>query len=104
MTTNPNPAETSSLAGCVPLTWSTVDGMTHGLAICVIAHDDPDWPDSFAVRLEAGGVLLALGRDPLRAAAKRLLEQGYRPEFVMVLRYADSTRPTEWGSLKEITA
>lgn len=71
-------------------------------AVVAIAHADPDWPGSYLVTLDVCGLPLAMGRDPHRAAALRLIEEGYSPEHMLVLRYADGSRPMAHASIGDI--
>jgi hypothetical protein len=44
--------------------------------IALMAHVDAVWPQAFVVHLAADGKRLGVGRDPLRMAAERLVEEG----------------------------
>jgi hypothetical protein len=51
-------------------------GVQAVVSIRLRAHTDPDFKDAFRIFTDAGGYLLAIGRDPKLAAARRLLEEG----------------------------
>lgn len=71
-------------------------------AVVVIAHADPDWPKSYLINLDVSGLPLAMGRDPHRAAAHRLIEEGYSTEHMLVLRYADNSKPMAYASIGDV--
>ena len=70
-------------------------------AVVVVAHDDPVWPGSYRVNLDVCGRPIAYGRNPHKAAALRLLEEGYSPEHMLVLRYAHNTKPMAQATIAE---
>jgi hypothetical protein len=70
--------------------------------IVVVAHNDPAWPGSYRVCLDACGRPIAYGRDPHKAAALRLIEEGCSPEHTLVLRYADNTKPKVHASIGDV--
>jgi hypothetical protein len=70
--------------------------------IVVMAHEDLVFPGSYRVHLDSSGCPIAFGRDPHKAAAARLLEEGYSPDHTLVLRYAHNSKPMVSASIGDV--
>ncbi len=73
-------------------------------AIVVMAHQDPAFEGSFHIRLVATGWLLATGRDPLKASARRLVEEGVDDTTALVVRFVDDRPMISATTLKKALA
>lgn len=70
--------------------------------IRVVAHHHVDFPSTFAVRLESDGRLLAIGMDPLKAAAHAAKELGMAVDStVIVARYASGKPYSDTATVAE---
>jgi hypothetical protein len=69
--------------------------------IVLISHPNVAWPGARDLRVASDGWLLCISRDPLRDAARRLIEEGYDPASVLVIRDANDLVPELRNSLKE---
>jgi hypothetical protein len=70
-------------------------------SLTLIAHKSATWPQSFDVNMTGDGKLIAMGRDPMKAAAARLLEEGLADASTSLrLRYVDG-RPEETATVEE---
>jgi len=54
--------------------------------IVLISHANVSWPGARDLRVASDGWLLCISRDPLRDAARRLIEEGYDPASALVIR------------------
>ncbi|MCK1402772.1 hypothetical protein IVB45_23025 [Bradyrhizobium sp. 4] len=70
-------------------------------AIVVMAHHDPAFEGSYHMRLTACGRLLAIGRDPLKASARRLIEDGVRDDTALVVRFEDGRAMLSANTLRK---
>lgn len=73
-------------------------------AIVVMAHHDPAFEGSYHIRLTACGRLLAIGRDPLKASALRLVENGISADTSLVVRFEDGRAMLSATTLKKALA
>ena len=70
--------------------------------IVLISHANVTWPGARDLRVASDGWLLCISRDPLRDAARRLIEENYDPASVLVIRdAADSVPELRSNSLTE---
>ncbi|MET4425851.1 hypothetical protein [Bradyrhizobium sp. RT3a] len=70
-------------------------------AIVVMAHDDPAFEGSYHLRLVECGRFIAIGRDPLKAAAVRLIEEGVSDTTALVVRFVDGRAMLSATTLKK---
>jgi hypothetical protein len=61
--------------------------------VLIISHANVTWPGARNLRIAATGWLLAITRNPLRDAAKRLIEENYDPASVLIIRDANDAAP-----------
>jgi hypothetical protein len=54
--------------------------------VVIISHPCLAWPGARDLRVASDGWLLTISRDLLRDAAKRLIEEGYDPTSVLIIR------------------
>jgi hypothetical protein len=70
--------------------------------IILINHASHIWPGARHLHVRDTGRLLCITRDPVRDAAKRLIEENYDPASVLVIRdAADSVPELRSNSLTE---
>lgn len=68
--------------------------------ISVVAHVCNIWPSSFKMYLDDCGRMIAVGRDPFSATAKRLAEEGHHPNQKLTVRFVDE-RPAVTGPISD---
>jgi hypothetical protein len=61
--------------------------------VVLISHANVTWPGARNLRTAADGFLLTITRDPLRDAAKRLIEEGFDPASVVIIRDSNDGVP-----------
>jgi hypothetical protein len=54
--------------------------------VVLISHPNVTWPGACNLRTATDGWLLSITRNPLRDGAIRLIEEGYDPASVLVIR------------------
>jgi hypothetical protein len=54
--------------------------------VVIISHANVSWPGARDLRVAETGWLLAITRNPLKDAARRLIEEGYDPAATLVIR------------------
>jgi hypothetical protein len=69
--------------------------------VVIISHANVSWPGARDLRVAATGWLLAITRDPLKDAAKRLIEEGFDPSTTMVIRDCMDAQPEQRSTIKE---
>jgi hypothetical protein len=75
------------------------------IPIIVISHPSPIWPGARHLCMGETGRLLAISRSaPLRAAAERLIQEGYNGTATLLIRDAHGEAPDIRGSIAEALA
>jgi hypothetical protein len=69
--------------------------------IVIINHPSQIWPGARHLHVSETGRLLAISRDPLKDAARRLIEEGFDPASVLVIRDASDLVPELRSTIKE---
>ena len=70
--------------------------------VILISHPCQQWPGARDLKVASDGWLLCITRDPLRDAAKRLLEEGYPATSALVIKDSyDSVPELRAASLTE---
>jgi hypothetical protein len=69
--------------------------------IVLISHPNVTWPGACNLRTAADGFLLTITRDPLRDAAKRLIEEGFDPASVLIIRDSNDGVPEIRSTIAE---
>jgi hypothetical protein len=69
--------------------------------VVLISHPNVTWPGARNLRVAETGFLLAISRDPLKDAAKRLIEEGFDPASVLVIRDANDATPEFRSTIAE---
>ena len=70
--------------------------------VVLISHPNLQWLGARDLRTATDGWLLCVTRDPLRDAAKRLIEEGYDPTFALIIRDSyDAVPELRSDTLKE---
>ena len=54
--------------------------------VILISHPSVAWPGAHNLHVAETGWLLAITRNPLRDAASRLIEEGFDPASVLIIR------------------
>jgi hypothetical protein len=54
--------------------------------VVIISHPNRQWPGARDLRTASDGFLLAVSRNLLRDAGRRLLEEDYDPASVLIIR------------------
>ena len=72
--------------------------------IILISHENVSWPGARDLRVAATGWLLAITRNPVRDAAARLIEEGYDPASVLIIRDCMDAQPEIRSTIKEAMA
>ena len=60
--------------------------MTMAPETILISHPNVTWPGAHDLKVASDGWLLCVSRDPLRDAARRLIEEGYPADAGLVIR------------------
>jgi hypothetical protein len=83
----------------------TNDTTTIAEPIGIVSHPSPIWPGARHLVMAETGRLLAISRSaPLRAAAERLIQEGYSPSSVLVIKDAHGEAGDLVGSIAESLA
>jgi hypothetical protein len=69
--------------------------------VVIISHANASWPGARDLRVSETGWLLAITRNPLRDAAARLIEEGYDPASVLIIRDCCDERPEQRSTIAE---
>lgn len=69
--------------------------------VLIISHANVTWPGARNLRLAATGWLLTITHNPLRDAAKRLIEENYDPASVLVIKDAADSVPDQRSTIAE---
>jgi hypothetical protein len=72
--------------------------------IILISHPSPVWDGARAICVHETGRLLCITRDPLRAAAGRMIEEGYSLSSVLIIKDAFDLAPDITGSIRDALA
>jgi len=72
--------------------------------IVLISHPSPVWGGARAICVHETGRLLVITRDPLRAAAGRLIEEGYSRDATLIIRDAFDLAPDICGTIHDALA
>lgn len=69
--------------------------------ILILNHPSHIWPGARHLHVAETGRLLAITRaDPLRAAAERMIEEGYSARSMLIVRDADGIAADITGTIK----
>jgi hypothetical protein len=69
--------------------------------VVLISHPCRQWPGAYDLKVASDGWLLCISRDPLRDAAKRLIEEGYDPASALIIRDSYDAVPELRSTIKE---
>lgn len=69
--------------------------------VLIISHANVSWPGARNLRMAATGWLLAITHNPLRDAARRLIEENYDPASVLVIKDAADSVPELRSTIAE---
>ena len=69
--------------------------------VILISHPSQIWPGARHLHVSETGRLLAITRNPLKDAARRLVEENYDPASVLVIRDANDLVPELRATIKE---
>lgn len=69
--------------------------------VVLISHPNVTWLGARNLRTAAEGFLLAITRNPLRDGATRLIEEGYDPASVLVIRDSNDDVPEIRTTIKD---
>jgi hypothetical protein len=70
--------------------------------ITLVAHKSKSWSGTTELYTAQDGWLLALGRDPLVDAAKRLRQEGFADNVMVIVRDADGIAPDRCGKIGDL--
>jgi hypothetical protein len=75
------------------------------IPILIISHPSAVWPGARHLHMHETGRMLAISRgDPLRAAATRMIEEGYGRSSVLVIRDANDEVADISGTIADALA
>ena len=69
--------------------------------VVVISHPCVTWPGARNLHVASDGWLLCITRNPLRDGAARLVEEGYDPKSVLVIRDCCDSAPEQRSTIAE---
>jgi hypothetical protein len=69
--------------------------------IILISHPSVTWPGAVDLRTATDGFLLTITRNPLRDAASRLIEEGFDPASVLIIRDSNDGVPEIRSTIAE---
>jgi hypothetical protein len=69
--------------------------------VVLISHPCVTWPGAVNLRTAADGFLLTITRNPLRDAASRLIEEGFDPASVLIIRDSNDGVPEIRSTIAE---
>jgi hypothetical protein len=73
--------------------------------ILILNHPSHIWPGARHLHVAETGRMLTITRgNPLRAAAERMVQEGYGPSSILVIRDADGIGADITGTIKEALA
>jgi hypothetical protein len=72
--------------------------------IVLINHPSQIWPGARHLHVSETGRLLTITRNPLKDAARRLVEEGYDPASVLIIRDCMDAQPEIRSTIKEAMA
>jgi hypothetical protein len=75
------------------------------IPIIIVSHPSGIWPGARHLHMAETGRLLAVDRgNPLRAAAARMVQEGYGMSSILVIRDAHALAPDITGTIKDALA
>jgi hypothetical protein len=72
--------------------------------IVLMRHPSAAWPGASELRTAQDGLLLAVTREPLVDAARRLRQEGFSDHVMIIIADANGVAPDQCGRIRDLLA